>query len=289
MFGYVLPIKDKLKQQDFILYKSFYCGICKLTGVKYGQMPRFATNYDITFLSLFLHDINNQAVQFKVAPCISNPFAKRVTVDDNPLMEKLIATNIILSYYKLLDGIIDREGIKYKAMRRAFEKPYKQAKALLPEVDVAVAEGYAKLREMETLGSDKIDEVADCFALILKRLADILTGATDANIGNMCYNIGKFVYLSDALDDIDEDFKKGRYNVLLKAFGNYKNRKQFINDNLDDLKFCLNTTINRVIECFNNLRFSQSYDLMQNIVYYGLREKAAEIIGSDKKLKPPKL
>ena len=34
MFGYVTPVKEELRQQDFLLYRAFYCGICVETGKK---------------------------------------------------------------------------------------------------------------------------------------------------------------------------------------------------------------------------------------------------------------
>lgn len=289
MFGYVLPVLGELSKQDFILYKSFYCGICKLTGVKYGQMSRFAANYDIAFMSIFLHDILRQDVSFCEEPCISNPFAKRVTVKENPLLDKIAAANIILCYYKAADGVIDRDGFKYRIMKHSFGKPYKKAKSLLPEVDEIIAEGYENLRVAERSGSDNIDKTADCFAAMLQKLFTALCGKNDENAEKLFYNLGKFVYLADALDDIDEDFKKRRYNVFLKSFDNYKNRKQFIEDNFGDLSFCFNTTVNRIIECFNNLQFSQSYSLMQNVVFSGLRTTVRKLLKSDKKLAPPKL
>lgn len=289
MFGYVTPVVEGLKKQDYILYKSFYCGICKLTGAKYGQLPRYTTNYDIAFLSVFLHDILSQDVKFVEGPCISNPFVKRVTVAENPLLEKIAAANIILCYYKAEDGVIDRDGLKYRALRNALKRPFIKASKLLPEVSELVKDSYENLRALEKSGSDVIDEVSDCFASLLKNLAESLTGKADENQKGFCYNLGKFVYLADALDDISEDFKKRRYNVFLKAFGGYENRKQFISDNLSELEFCLNSTVNRVIENFNGLKFTQSYDLMRNVVYFGLRAKVKELLKSDKKLKPPKL
>lgn len=289
MFGYVIPVVEEMRKQDFILYKSFYCGICKLTGKKYGQLPRFATNYDIAFLSVFLHDVLSQKVDFGEEPCISNPFAKRVTVKENPLLDKLVAANIILCYYKAVDGVIDGDGMKYRVMRHTFSKAYEKAKTLLPEADRAVRDNYEKLRELERSGCENIDEVSDCFATMSAEIFRCLYGGYEENAEKLCYNIGKFIYLADALDDVDEDAKKKRYNVFLRAFKGYGGRKKFISENLDDLKFCFNTTVNRVIECFNNLSFTQSYLLMQNVIFKGLRATTEKLLNSEKKLKPPKI
>lgn len=37
------------------------------------------------------------------------------------------------------------------------------------------------------------------------------------------------------------------------------------------------------------MRFTQSYTLLKNVVYDGLRSKAAEVLGADKKIPKPKI
>ena len=86
-----------------------------------------------------------------------------------------------------------------------------------------------------------------------------------------------------------EDFKKKRYNPLLAEFGNFTTREKFIADNYDDLSFMLTATLNRAIADFNNISFTQSYDLMRNILYNGMRAKVKELLSSKKKLPKPKI
>lgn len=288
MYGYVTPVKSELGQADFCLYKAFYCGICKATGKIYGQWPRLCTNYDMVFLSVLLHDYTKQEVCFSNQGCICNP-KKKTIVCRNELFDKIVALNIILSYRKATDDVIDGGGIKKRVARKALYKHYKKAAALLPEADAVVREQYEKLLSCERAGETGIDKAADCFAVMMEKLGLLLTRSDDKVLGKLLYNVGKFVYLADALDDVDEDFKKKRYNPLLAAFGGYKNRKQFIEDNKSDLSFLLASTVNRAIECFNGLTFTGASDLMRNIVHKGLRGKCEELLGSEKKLAPPKL
>ena len=97
------------------------------------------------------------------------------------------------------------------------------------------------------------------------------------------------MYVADAIDDIDEDFKKKRYNPVLIEYSGYKNRKQFIDAHRRELTFLLASTVNRAIECFNKMTFTGASDLMRNIVHKGLRSKCEELLGSEKKLPPPKI
>ncbi|MDE6397769.1 MAG: hypothetical protein K2L51_00445 [Clostridiales bacterium] len=288
MYGYVVPVKAELGQADFCLYRAFYCGICKSTGKLYGQWPRFTTNYDMVFLSVLLHDYTKQEVAFANERCICNP-RKKTVVRRNELFDKIVAANIILAYHKANDDVLDGGGAKKKAARRMLKKHYRKAAAALPEADAIVTAQYEKLRAYEAQNTAGIDRVADCFAALLEKLGLLLTGSTDENLGKLLYSVGKFVYLADALDDIDEDFRKKRYNPLLAAYGGYTNRKQFIEDNKSDLTFLLASAVNRAIAYFNEMTFTGASDLLRNIVYKGLRSKCEQLLASAKKLPPPKI
>lgn len=289
MFGYVTPVKSKLRQQDFVLYRAFYCGICAQIGRSYGSLPRFTTSYDITFLAILAHDLKRQETEFVEARCVGNPFRKKVMVKGNPLLERVCAANIILTYYKLVDDVTDGGDVKKRVARSALKRSYAKAAAALPEADEAMNRGYERLRALEKAGEKSIDRVADCFATMLCEIFAAITEIKDDKVAGLCYNIGKFVYLADALDDVDEDSASGNYNPFLLAYGDYDGRKSFYERHIDEIEFMLNSTVNRAIENFNGLDFTQSYTLLSDIVYDGLREKAKELLSSEKKLPDPKL
>lgn len=115
-----------------MLYRAFYCGICAAIGRGYGSLPRFTTTYDITFLSLLVHDALNQDVAFSEERCVGNPFKKKVMIKDNPLLLRLCAANVVLSYYKLCDDVIDGGGGKKRIARAALRKSYIKASEALP-------------------------------------------------------------------------------------------------------------------------------------------------------------
>lgn len=297
MYGYVVPVKTELDCRDFGLYRSFYCGMCKLTGRFYGQLPRLTTNYDITFLSVLLHEYTKTEYVFEHKGCVLNPFKKKTSVCANGLFEKIAAANIILSYYKASDGVLDKEGIKYRVVKSMLKKPYRKAALKLPGVDGACKTWYDKLRKLEKTNCSSPDRAADCFANMLKdTAAAILDTAASPDLLSLCYNVGKFVYLADALDDVGEDCRKKRYNPFLAAYGECEPRKNFsraafIEKNREDLTFILASAVNRAIECFNNIRseFASGGPLLQNILYSGLRAKCGEILDSPKKLKNPRI
>lgn len=291
MYGYVVPEKSKLKTADFVLYRSFYCGICCQTGELYGQLPRFTTNYDFAFLSALLHDYAAADIVIEEHTCVLNPVKRKAVLQPNPLLERLAATNIMLAYQKAADGVIDGDGIKYRAVRRILFKPFDAARKTYPEIWSVIENGYAAQREVEKSCVTSVDRAADPFAGLMRKLPDTILGVqTDDNLKGLCYNIGKFVYLADALDDITDDRKHKRYNPFIAAYG-FKDgtRKDFIAAHRAELEFCFTSTAARVEICFRAMKFTQSYNLLENIVCDGLKSKTEQLLGSDKKLKPPRI
>ena len=65
MFGYIRTDPAYLYGKDDILYRAFYCGLCKSIGKSCGQRARFALNYDLTFLSAFAHNVCGEDVQIE--------------------------------------------------------------------------------------------------------------------------------------------------------------------------------------------------------------------------------
>lgn len=289
MYGYIVPFKSTLRASDFVLYRSFYCGMCCQTGKLYGQAPRFTTNYDFAFLTALLHDYAKADVVIEERPCVLNP-KKKAILRANPLLARLAATNIILSYQKAADGVRDGDGIKYRAVKKALKKPFKKAKAMLPEVWERAVRAEREQTKTEADRVPSIDRAADPFASLMRDLPSLVLGEkTSEELDGLCYNIGKFVYLADALDDIADDFKRKRYNPFLCAYGEFRDRKSFIAAHRKELEFVFGGICGRAEQHFSALRFTQSYTLLKNIVFDGMRGKAEELLNSEKKLKNPRI
>ena len=77
--------------------------------------------------------------------------------------------------------------------------------------------------------------------------------------------------------------------AFVAAFGNCENRAAFVEKNRCDIEFMFASTINKAIAAFNDMTFTQSYSLLENIIYYGLRDVAEKLLSAEKKLPRPKI
>ncbi len=280
MFGYVVPDKQRFTPEEFTLYRAFYCGICLTLKEEYGELPRLFTTYDITFLSILSHDCLKYAVQFKNARCIAS-LKKHGFVCSSPLMRKLAAISVLLSCYKLKDDIIDGKTSRRIAFA-AYKKAFAKAGEVCPEADEIINRRYGQLCEMEKQNEAVVDKVCDSFGCMLRELVGMIVENADDNLLSLAYNIGKYVYLLDAIDDYDDDRKKKNYNPFLASYGEYENRKAFLSKNGAEVEFIVSSTINRAIAAFNDRLYYQSYPVLKNILHYGLRKRAQQVFDGEK-------
>ena len=240
MFGYVLPDKPNMFMKDYAQYRAFYCGLCKSIGKKCSQVMRFTTNYDITFLNVLYHSVFDKDVEISKEGCILNPFVKKPIVKDDELTRDIIDVNNILGHYKCVDDIIDNKSkSKWMFDKILLKRHYKRSKVNFEKIDAIVSKGYETLRGLEEDKCASIDRVADPFANIMKGITkELFREKYTEDLGDMMYALGKWVYLVDAIDDVDDDHKGNKFNLFLVQY-DYIDKKTFLMEKHNELEFVL--------------------------------------------------
>ena len=115
MFGYVKPLISELKVKEYNLFKSYYCSLCFSIKENFGNIPRMALNYDMTFLAILLDSLNEDKLEFKTKICILHPNSKKPIIFNNKALDYSSYMNISLVYFKLLDDVMDDKNLKSKS------------------------------------------------------------------------------------------------------------------------------------------------------------------------------
>ena len=105
MFGYIKTDMPNMYVKDTVLYQAMYCGLCKGLGKSCGQKARFVLNYDLTFLSVLLHNLANIDVKVEKQHCVIHPIRKRPIAESDELTERIACLNVILAYYFLFSTL----------------------------------------------------------------------------------------------------------------------------------------------------------------------------------------
>ena len=276
MFGYIHPDSPYLFKKDETLYKAMYCGMCKSIGAGCGNFPKSALTYDMAFMSALLHNIADCDVKIEKRRCFLHLFKSRPMVREDEISILLGCVNTALAYYKLLDDKTD--GDKKGAFAFAYKRGYRRALKRHPRVAEIIKECMEEQRRLEQAGCKIIDAACEPTAQMMKELSAYVLGgySTDATAA-LNYDIGKWVYLADALDDYDKDVKKGRYNVLYNAFGQ-KTKAEAVEANGEEINFLFNSLFADMRANLSQIKFHYNHDLTDNIILRGIPLKTRRLV-----------
>ena len=291
MFGYVRTDVPYLYIKDDVLYKAMYCGVCKGIGQVCGQKARMGLSYDVTFLSVIMHNILGVDVKVEKSHCLTHCIRSREMAEVDELTRQLGALNTLLAYYKFIDDIADEGKGRVKSLW--FKKGYKRAKKRYPEIEAIVKRNLAAQERLEKANTDSVDRAADPTATMLSEFSEYALGEKSTEFTrNLFYAIGKWVYLIDALDDYDKDLKKGNYNPFRLAYQADSKQALLQGEKGEEVQFIFNAVFFDIRENLSQMEFRFNRDLSDNILLRGLPMMTKRIMcGCDcngKKHKPRK-
>ncbi len=270
MFGYIKISKGELKIKEYELYRGVYCTLCKVLGKKYGLISRFTLNYDFTFLALLNMSLKDGCDKFSQRKCTFNPLKKCNFCNNTDAFSMPAAAAMIMTYYKLLDNIEDEKG--FKKLFCIFLKPFirtanKKASKEFPEIEKTVYSYISEQNKLEKEGCTETDRAADPTAKALSKILMLCSEDKSQKrvLERLGYCLGRYIYLNDAYFDLEEDIKKGSYNVL-------KNKP--LNQIEEYVKSQIYFCINESTKAFELLDIKKYKSILGNILYLGLEDAA---------------
>ena len=317
MLGYVKIDKGELKVREYEVYTGYYCGVCKSIGRRYGQLPRMVLSYDAAFLAILLASLSDESDTPVQEHCIAHPVIKKKTVIRNRAIDYAGDVMLILAWYKLADDAADEGKAYAKPVMLMMKRIFRRLNSLYPELCSSVKCHLSALSALEREKCASIDMAAEAFSKIME---DIFTEGLQAvygsdppqqtspgDRGDPCisgmqdepcgfaspgndtrellaragYHLGKWVYMIDAVDDIEENIESGAYNPLLFRF-----KFDAANETADefrariepDLRFNLYHYLAMLSRCTDSLDIRKNAGIIENVIYFGLNRKTEEII-----------
>lgn len=288
MFGYVMPYKLELKIKDYEMFKAYYCGLCISIKENFSNLCRLSLNYDMTFLGILLDSFSEEKNSYEVSKCIAHPLKKKPKVINNKALNYAAFCNVALVYYKLLDDYTDDNAINKKLLslylKKFIEKENLELKPLLKNIE----DNITKLTELENSKECiSIDELSHNFADLTGFLISFYFKDKDFHqeLYKLGYNLGRWIYIIDAYDDLEEDLKKQKFNAINKSFNTEGlSFEELIKAQRDRIEFNLMMSASSTVDALNNLPIEKNGDLLFNILQFGLMNKIESIKSrSDKK------
>jgi hypothetical protein len=280
MLGYVTTEKQELKLREYEIYRGYYCGVCKSIGRRYGQLPRMALSYDAAFLAMVLAGLEEEPDQPTKEHCIIHPIKKNTTLR-NEAIDYAADVMLILTWYKLLDDATDENKASSKALLALMKPIFKKLKKARGPLCDEISGHLSDLNRLEGQKSGNLDQVSETFAKILEAVlvaGPVPSGdqgqvqTTRRSLARLGYHLGKWIYLMDAWDDLEDNLKTGAYNPFLYRYGYEKDEtpEMFRARIKEACEWNLLVCCGEMGKALDLLEIKKNSSIIENIVYLGL-------------------
>ncbi|MCB9640658.1 MAG: hypothetical protein H6727_17315, partial [Myxococcales bacterium] len=229
MFGTLRPHNCTLPTEQQKAHRRFYCGLCKTLGDEYSQLSRATLNFDAVFIALLGDALAQEAAPQGSCRCPMIPIQHRETIDPNsPAMRYAAAVQMLLADQWVADHLVEGKALA-KLARPLLQKPVQKAHEILQDlrIDLSALHGFEhKQAAQEVLGQTHPLQASfpteEALAIVFTQLAALpsshpnaQTPENKAALAQLGRAIGRVIYLTDALDDLRDDFLRNKFNPCL--------------------------------------------------------------------------
>ncbi len=261
MFGYIIVNQSEMKFKEFDVYHSYYCGLCQVLKKKYGRAGQLSLSYDMTFLLMLLTGLYDPETETGECKCIAHPFEKHKT-RTNVFTEYMADMNVLFTYYKCEDDWMDEKKLHKLLYGKILEGKVGKAKEQYLEKFRTISLLLHDMADREKSGKADIDTMAGLFGRVMSQIVVYKEDEWSQNLSRFGFFLGKFIYLMDAYEDVEEDIKKGTYNPLKKKYHNP--------DFEEECKTILMMMMSECCREFEQLPILENVEILRNILYSGV-------------------
>jgi hypothetical protein len=200
---------------------------------------------------------------------------------------RLSVTDIVGIMKKEYDMIVDRKAVKrnldelrdmgYRISSTDSVRKKKDGTEEILQTDWYLSSDFS---EAELRGETDIDVMAGKFGEVMAQIVVCKEDEWSDNLRRFGFFLGKFIYLLDAYEDVEEDIRKGTYNPLKKIYHNP--------DFEEECRMILTMMMSECCKEFELLPILENVEILRNVLYSGVwcryeavREKRSKVKGKD--------
>lgn len=258
MFGYIVCSKKGLSEAEKARYQGLYCGVCKALRKEFGQIERLTLSYDMTFLALFLSALYEPEEKTYGCHCVMHP-GKNKEIIENKFTEYAASMNLALVYHKCMDDWKDEHKYTSLGYGKIIRQHYQQVEKRYPRQCRVIEESLREMEQIEKNPDSLADDAINCSGRMLSEVFVYEEDFWSSTLRNFGYELGRFIYLLDAVMDYEKDGKKKNYNPLFR-----------MDKKPEDMKPFLMMAIGNAAEEFEKLPIVKDEHMIRNVLYAGV-------------------
>lgn len=261
MFGYIVVNKPELKFKEYDVYRAYYCGLCHALKKRHGYKGQIALNNDLTFVAILLSSLYEANVKKHESRCIIHPL-KQHEFFENEIIDYAADMTIALAYYKSEDDWIDDHNQTKRLYKDWLKSSFYKIKKLYSSKMELIKACLDEIHVLEKNQCDNIDQISGLFGKIMGEICVYKDDEWKDELYEFGFYLGKFIYLYDAVDDLENDIKNHSYNPFV-----YKMDRE----NFEEYCFnILTMMMAKSAASFECLPIIENSELLRNIIYSGV-------------------
>lgn len=213
MFGYIIADRGALTDEQQARYKACYCGLCRTLKTRCGGLSRLNLTYDMTFLVMILTALYEPEEQSGEERCFMHPAKPHAWWADK-YTDYAADMSMALSYLKCRDDWDDDCDPVKKLEAFCMRSAYDRVCAAYPRQCGVINDRIAALSAMEAEGTPDPDTASRLFGELMGEIFAPEDNYWSGTLRSMGSALGRFIYIMDAVMDLDKDVKSGSYNPL---------------------------------------------------------------------------
>ncbi len=229
MFGTLRPALCRLPTKDRQAYRRAYCGTCKALG-DYGLLARPLLSYDIVFLAALVESTRQDASETSTCRCPLLPILQKPIIAPSSVSVRVAAAvQVILASAWFDDQVLDGNPTYRPARSLAQSKANKAHEELaLLRIPLSRALGLGiRQSEVEARSKDIRQLAAPTSDILIEFLVSIpnlpnsmpMSEESQAALARLGGALGLAIYAVDALEDLEGDVQRGRFNPCIDDTG----------------------------------------------------------------------
>ncbi len=284
MFGYVRAARADMRVREYEYYRASYCGLCRSMGKCTGQCSRMLLSYDFAYLANVRMTLTATVPAFRKRRCMAHPLRRRVMMERNDQLDFCAAASAVLAYEKCRDNVADERGFARLRARLAclfLKGSYRRAKKRVPDLAEKVRGHLTRLAVLEKEQIPSVDAVASVFGELLADVTSYgLEGSAAAIARKIGAQTGRVIYILDALDDLAEDVRKGRYNPFALAYGNAMSDED--KKSVKDALLIYLSDMEAAFDLMDAAADPVRREILNNILYLGMPQAMDRVLAGEK-------
>ncbi len=288
MFGYIGINKPELKIKDFERYREYYCGLCHSLGNHHGLLGQISLSYDATFAAVLLSALYEPVTYRMQSGCVLHPVGKKKYLS-NQIIDYVADMNVLLTFYKCKDDWNDEKNLAKLGYGATLKKQAKEVELRYPVKAKNIMSALNLIYELEQAGDTNIDKLSNVFGDIMAEILDVSSEDLDARDKNrygdmwkgelrtLGFNLGKFIYIMDAFDDVEKDMKKGSFNPFMDRYKARLQEELTMGEFDAYVEKLLMMCASDMAKSYERLPIIHETAILRNIIYSGIWMKFISI------------